>query len=149
MQRAKGSMHQEGPSSLVSSLCPSTQPGGPVLSQRLESGPVKVSAIQMWQASVLIWHDNSPKWNCPKQARFTQLMALPLILGNFSLLGVWEISPLGLFQVSSFKMDWISVGYQLSTWWMPLLCDMSKVLRSPTRQLIHLWKWYLMLVWGI
>lgn len=56
-------------------------------------------------------HDNSPKWNCPAML-FTQLMALPLILGNFSLRSLRKLVHFASLQVSSFKMGlnlcWLS-----------------------------------------
>ena len=56
-------------------------------------------------------HDNSPKWNCPA-VLFTQLMALPLILGNFSLRSLRKLVHFASLQVSSFKMGlslcWLS-----------------------------------------
>ena len=51
----KGSIKKDPAVWFLNLLCPSTHSGYPCASQSLESGPLKVFAMQMWQASILIF----------------------------------------------------------------------------------------------
>lgn len=51
----KGSIKKDSAAWFLNLLCPGTHSGNPCASQRLERGRLKVFAVQMWQASVLIF----------------------------------------------------------------------------------------------
>lgn len=118
-EEGEGSIKKDPAVWFLSLLCPSTHSGCPCASQRLESGALKVSAIQMWQASVLIFMTtasttrHSPRWACPAVLRM-RLMALPLTLGNFSLRSLRKLVHVASLQFLASRWGRISVSCQLS-----------------------------------